>query len=216
MYSFLLFSLILLVIWALLYWKGNLKKEMLKLSLVTLFAGFTEILFVPSYWTPVTLLGDPKLGIEPFIFCFPLGGICTAIYQVLFKIKFRKNSKKIKNNSLLLIGPAVIWFFYMILKTSFMNSVLVGFFVDILIILFLRRDLFRTVLISSILFTVVYFAIFGFLIIINNEFLGMWNLKELNVIPGIGIPIEEVLWALLSGGLLGGSYKFIKGLEPVK
>lgn len=57
-YAWLIWSLLLLVIWAIVYFslKGQeSKKEMLVVSLWTSLLGLMEPLFVPEYWNPPSL-----------------------------------------------------------------------------------------------------------------------------------------------------------------
>lgn len=90
-FAWLLWSLILIVIWALVYAllksKGS-KEEMLLVSLWTSLLGFTEPFFVPEYWNPPSLFDlahRTVFDIESFVFSFAIGGIAVAIYERIFR-----------------------------------------------------------------------------------------------------------------------------------
>ena len=51
-----IWSLIILALWAIIYLlRKESRKEMLKMSLITMPFGLTEPLFVPEYWFPPSL-----------------------------------------------------------------------------------------------------------------------------------------------------------------
>ena len=84
-----IWSLIILALWAITYLskKGH-RKEMLKMSLITMPFGLTEPLFVPEYWFPPSLFDLAKktgFDIESLIFSFAIGGIGTVLYNLIFK-----------------------------------------------------------------------------------------------------------------------------------
>ena len=88
-YVWFIWSLIILALWAIIYVsKKGVRKEMLKMSLITMPFGLTEPLFVPEYWIPPSLFDlAEKTGfdIESLIFSFAIGGIGTVLYNLIFK-----------------------------------------------------------------------------------------------------------------------------------
>lgn len=89
-YVWFIWSLSSLGIWLIIYLARNsYRREMLKISLVTMLFGLTEPLFVPEYWNPPALFDlAQKTGfdIESFIFSFSIGGIgmyWSSLYEHL-------------------------------------------------------------------------------------------------------------------------------------
>ena len=86
--EWLVFSLILFVIWTVVFIFSRTKKEMLIVSALTMLLGLTEPIFVPEYWSPPSLFNlalRTGFDIESLIFSFVIGGIGAAIYETIFK-----------------------------------------------------------------------------------------------------------------------------------
>src|SRR3989344_6924470 len=89
------FSLILFIIWVIIFIFNKGKKEMLIVSALTMPFGLTEPLFVPEYWSPPSLFNlafKTGFDIESLIFSFAIGGIGSIIYESIFKSKHKKMS----------------------------------------------------------------------------------------------------------------------------
>lgn len=83
-YSYLMLSLGALAVWAIVfYFAVGIRKQMLALSVFGLLSAFSELLFIPDYWTPVTLwsfpIGPSYISLEDFIFGFAFIGIVSAL-----------------------------------------------------------------------------------------------------------------------------------------
>lgn len=93
-YVWFIWSIIILALWAVVYcYKKDSRKEMLKMSWITMPFGLTEPLFVPDYWHPPSVFDlAEKTGfdIESLIFSFAIGGIGTVLYNIIF---IRRNVK---------------------------------------------------------------------------------------------------------------------------
>lgn len=80
-YAWLNWSLILLIVWAIVYFSlknKESKKEMFVVSLWTSLLGLTEPLFVPEYWAPPSLFDlalKTGFDIESLFFAFGVGGL---------------------------------------------------------------------------------------------------------------------------------------------
>src|SRR3990167_8395738 len=95
--EWLIFSLILFVIWIIIFIFNKSKKEILIVSALTMPFGLTEPLFVPAYWSPPSLFNlaaNTGFDIESLIFSFAIGGIGSVIYEVIFKSKHKKMSMR--------------------------------------------------------------------------------------------------------------------------
>src|SRR3990167_7328932 len=92
-YIWLVWSLSLIVIWAVVYFSlknKESKKEMLIVSLWTSLLGLTEPLFVPEYWSPPSLFDlalKTGFDIESLLFAFGIVGLAVVIYERIFRVK---------------------------------------------------------------------------------------------------------------------------------
>ncbi|OPY36423.1 MAG: hypothetical protein A4E35_01962 [Methanoregula sp. PtaU1.Bin051] len=90
--AWLTWSLILLLIWAIVRYRirsREIRHEMLVVSLCTMLLGFTEPIFVPAYWDPPSLFDlawKTGFDLESFIFSFAIGGLGYALYMVIFPV----------------------------------------------------------------------------------------------------------------------------------
>ena len=86
-YVWLTWSSAFLLPWVALYaMKSTFHREMLRVSLLTSLLGFSEPIFVPTYWNPPSLFDLAQrtgFDIESLIFCFAIGGICAVAYNVI-------------------------------------------------------------------------------------------------------------------------------------
>src|SRR3989344_3479519 len=86
--EWLIFSLILFVIWIIIFIFNKSRKEMLIVSALTMPFGLTEPFFVPEYWSPPSLFNlaaNTGFDIESLIFSFAIGGIGSVLYETIFK-----------------------------------------------------------------------------------------------------------------------------------
>ena len=101
-YAWLIWSLMLLVIWAVVYFSLRSKesrKEMLIVSLWTSLLGLTEPFFVPEYWNPPSLFNlalRTGFDIESLLFAFGVGGLAVVIYEGIFPVKHERVSTEEK------------------------------------------------------------------------------------------------------------------------
>lgn len=185
--------------------------------LVTPFA-LSEVFFVPGYWLPDTI-GNPKLSIEDFIFSFAVGGIIAVIYELFMRGKIRHQrlcncyNGELFHGLILGIGVAVIFLSYVLLKINFMYAVYIGIMVDIVLIAITRPDLIKKVLYSGLIFGFLYFLFFSVLSFFVPSFIKHWNLAKLSRVIILGVPLEEILWAIGTGGLLGPIYEYLLSIK---
>ncbi|MEK6933893.1 MAG: hypothetical protein AABW75_03390 [Nanoarchaeota archaeon] len=140
-YSYLIAALISLFVWIFLFfWRRNLRKEMLVMSLLIGFLGlFLGLIYTLDWWHPLTIT-KTIIGFEDFIFGFSLGGTSAVIYEAVFKkrIKIRKIRRKEEirqnYNFLFLFTSSLIlflFFFYTLRLNSFYSSI-IGLLIPIL------------------------------------------------------------------------------------
>lgn len=180
--------------------------------------ALSEIFFVPGYWLPDTI-GNPKLSIEDFIFSFAVGGIIAVIYELFMKRKVRHQrlcncyNGELFHGLILGIGVVVIFFTYALFKINFMYAVYIGTIVDVILISITRPDLIRKVLYSGIIFGFLYFLFFSVFSFLTPNFIKHWNFSNLSGIIILGVPAEEILWAIATGSLLGPIYEYLLSIK---
>ncbi len=216
-------SLGLLFIWLAIFFtlrRKESRKEMLIVSLWTSLVGFAEPIFIPEYWDPPSLFDlAQKTGfdIESIIFAFSIGGIAAVIYEAIFKIKHRPVSLRERLRSIhklhyffLSLAPLtflLLWFFT---KTNPIYSASIAMFVGGIGAIICRRDLAKKILVGGIIFLGLYFTFFASF---NWAFPGyidqVWNFGAISGILILGVPIEELLFALTLGMLWSSLYEHL-------
>jgi hypothetical protein len=220
-YVWFIWSLIILCIWAVIYWfrKDN-RKEMLKMSLITMPFGLTEPLFVPEYWNPPSLFSLAQrtgFDVESLIFSFAIGGIGTVLYLLIFNRKYIEISKverhqhRHKWHIFILNIPIVIFFILAIFTgLNHIYCAVIALFIGALATNYCRPDLKSKIWIGGILFTLLYVAYFdSILIFYPNYVTEYWNLKSLSHILILGIPLEELLFSFTFGMYWSSLYEHV-------
>lgn len=223
-YAWLIWSLMLLAIWFAVYVSlrsKESKKEMLVVSLWTSFLGLTEPLFVPEYWTPSSffdLAQKTGFDIESLLFSFGVGGLAVVIYERIFLIRHEQVSMKEKHQPrhkfhLLALLSAPIIFIPLLIFTG-LNPIYSAFIALIgggLFTWYCRPDLKKKMLASAFIFLGLYFAYFLTLIAMYPGYVEkVWNLSAISGILILGIPLEELLFALSFGFIWSSLYEHIK------
>lgn len=221
-YAYLWGDLLLGVIWLIFFLdRKDLRKEIFTTSFLFSVLGFTEIAF-SEYWSPPTLfnlINRIGFSIEDILFMFFIGGICSCIFEVLFSKKDVVMRHKIHRHRgliaalLALIISVIIEHIYplqTIYTLSFLGIIFSLYFV------MRRKDLFFEALISGVIFTILYTLTFLFLF----QYIGFYNLyyhiENLSGIFLFGNPIEEYLFAFVSGFSGAIIYKYIFDEEITK
>ena len=219
--AWLSWSLILILIWVVIYTllKNNVsKKEMLVVSLWTAFLGFTEPFFVPTYWNPPSLFDlahRTGFDIESFIFSFGIGGIAVIAYDRIFRLRDKKvppherMSPRHRYHLLALISAPVI--FVVLFFTTTLNpiySAIIAMIAGGLATWYCRPDLKSKMFTSALIFLGIYFVYFQSLIALYPGYVEqVWNLKALSGVLVLGIPLEELLFAASFGFLWSSVYE---------
>lgn len=216
---YLLGSLILLAIWIIIYIRQKkLRKEMLIASILVTPAALSEVFFVPTYWLPDTI-GNPKLSIEDLIFSFAVGGIIAVTYELFMGRKIRHQrlcncyKGEVFHGLILGVGVAAVFLVYLMLKINFMYAVYIGIVVNIVLMVVTRPDLVGKILYSGLLFGSFYFIFFALFTIFVPGFFRHWNFNNLSGIVLLGVPLEEIIWAVGAGALLGPIYEYLLSIK---
>ena len=217
-YSYLLVSILLLFIWLILFfWRKDVKKEMVFMSLIFGFLGFfLGLIYTLDWWHPLTIT-KTIIGIEDFIFGFSLGGVSAVIYEEVFKKrvhirKTRKNIEKKRNrNFLFLFSFSLFLFllsFYVIRLNSFYSSI-IGILTPLLLILIKRKDLFFDSLVSGFLLLIIALLGTNIIELITPGWVkATWYFNNLSGIIILKLPLEDIIWFFLSGAFIGPLYEY--------
>jgi hypothetical protein len=215
-YTFLIGCLILTFVWIGLYnWCKDLRKVQLFGSWLALPLGLTEILFVPEYWSPVSLfnlISRYGVGIEDFILAFVGGGITAIIYKVVTKTKIEKYEFKNKGFFPYILFIGLFLGLEIILPKMTIYNLFLAFFIGNLYVAFSRPDLIKQMILSGLIFGGLYFIFFKSIDILFLNFIGnTYNISRLMGINIFGVPVEEILFGIMSGSFWGVIYEYVNG-----
>jgi hypothetical protein len=208
--EWLTWSLLLLVIWAIV-WKllksHEIRKEMLVVSAWTSLLGLTEPLFVPAYWNPPSLFNLAQttgFDIESIIFSFAIGGIGYALYMALFPVGHepsvprdeRIDTRHAYHLPLLLTTPVI---FISLLLGTHLNPIydaIVAMSAGGIATWYCRPDLKQKMVVSAVLFLILYYLYFQTLIAMFPGYVQrVWNMGAISGIMITGVPVEELIFA---------------------
>lgn len=206
-------SLGLLFYWLFIYFllvEGKEKKKrMLIASLWTSLLGLIQPILVPEYWSPPTLFNlTQRIGfnIESFIFAFSIGGIALVIYGAIFKTKHLPVRKL--HYFFLLLTPLTFLLLHFFTKINPIYSVSIAMLTGAIWVIICRRDLVKKVLVGGVIFLGLYFIFLsGFNWAYPGYISQAWNLRAISGILILGVPIEELLFALTLGMFWSSLYE---------
>ncbi|MEK7075864.1 MAG: lycopene cyclase domain-containing protein [Patescibacteria group bacterium] len=182
---------------------------MLIISLWTSLLGFTEPIFVPAYWSPPSLFDlahRTGFDIESLIFAFAAGGIVFSLYSAIF----HKIERKISSNhhsyrhrfhrAIWWSVPVLIIFFFFSTNLNPIYDFIIAGTIGGLLAAYCRPDLTKKMFISAVLFFILYYFYFLVLIAAYPGYVRqVWNLENLSGVLVTGIPLEELLFAIILG-----------------
>lgn len=187
---------------------------MLIMSLLATPLALFDLLYVPTYWKPITLFNMP-VGIEGFIFSFEIGGIAAAVYGALAHKalrKIRSYHSYISLPVLLSVLPITLLFnnYYPVNITV---GIHVGLCIGILLMLLLRKDLLESIVYAALLFGAIYFVA---LLVWSNIYpatMFWFTFDNLPKIFIVNVPFYEITFGLLFGAYWGNLYELVFGYK---
>jgi len=196
------------------YKRKDLRKEMLLMSLLAAPLALFDLIYVPTYWKPVTLFNIP-IGIEGFIFSFEAGGLATVLFEYIEKqapVRIKSYHNSLSILALLSILPVAFIFNYLF-PINITVGVHFGLLVGIIVMLLLRKDLLKSAFIASISFGLIYFLS---LLIWGNIFPDTVNWFTFENLPKIfilNVPLYEITFGFLFGAYWGNLYELLFGYK---
>ena len=229
-YAWFIWSLIILGVWGIIYWrKPQFRKEMWKLSWLTMPLGLTEPLFVPEYWAPPSLFGlanKSGFDIESLLFSFAIGGIGVVVYRLAYPTSLsaisehEKQHKRHQLHRALLFLPILIFLGLAVFtRLNHIYCGVIALFLGGVATIYCRPRLRAKIWAGGLLFLGLYFVYFGSLLLVFPDYVELyWNLEALTGILFLGIPLEELLFGFTFGMYWSGLYEHLYWyqLEPVK
>ena len=222
-YAWLLWSLLLLVVWAVIYLFLNTKeskREMLIVSAWTSLLGLTEPIFVPHYWNPPSLFNlayRTHFDIESFIFSFAIGGIAVVLYELFFSYRpgamggmERHHARHRYHLWALLSAPIVFATLLLVAPINPIYSAFIAMMIGGIATWYCRPDLKKKMIASAFLFLALYFLYFLTLIAAYPGYVErVWNLGAISGILFLGVPFEELMFAFGLGFYWSSVYEHV-------
>jgi hypothetical protein len=224
---FLLLSLVLFFVWALLFFFGKqTRREQIILSLVAIILTPMILLLATSdYLIRGTETEDSNgfIGIENFIFAFSFTGIAAVAYEILIGRRLKPLRRKHfwGNHHLNWLATLVIligaWFLVssamiLLFPIGSIYAFIVGGLLVITYIIAERHDLLFDSLFSGLFMAVLIFGLeqifFRHIFLIDPK--GIWQINNLSELSINQIPIEEIIWILVVGMAVGPAYEYMR------
>ncbi len=219
-YAYLSWSLLLLLIWAVLFIeRKDLRKKMVFSSLLGLPFALTEFLFVPEYWNPVTLFNFSSrfgIDIESFIWIFSVVGIASVLYEVVFDVHMKKGNHIKKSFAFSAYSGLVALVVLEIIIKEMGHKSSMHFLLGLMsvvgaVILAYRPDLFREAFIGGVLVLFLYMFSLLWIDFIFKDFISSWNPAGMWGVFFFGVPVEELIFAFVLGVIWGPVYEEFEG-----
>jgi hypothetical protein len=194
-----------LFLWAVFFWIliPDQRWPMVLSGILSMPYALASIVFVPEYWTPVRLINGVT-GLEDLLFSLSNGTLAWALAAGGFAKSWRLNLNPSRMARRYLIftlsGIAlslIVWFSGLKVMTAALISIVgLGLY-----ILSIYKDLWIISLLGMVGFSLLYGLVLKGVLSLNPEFLYQWNLANLSEFRIVGIPSEEIQWALGFGAV---------------
>ena len=221
MHVYLAWSLALLGVWAVVYFaRAVVRRKMLAISALTGALGLTEPIFVPRYWHPPTLFGLAErtgFDIESLIFAFAAGGLASVLYDAAIG----QESTRVHADARL--APRHRWHrwalatpvpvFIALFGLTSLNPIYIASLSLVAgggATVACRPDLLRRMAAGAGIFLVLYLVYFLSLVTVYPAYVGaVRHLPALSGVLILGIPLEELLFAISLGWMWSGVYEHV-------
>ncbi len=188
--------------------------------------GLTEPIFVPEYWAPPTLFDLAEttgFDLESLVFSFAIGGLASTCYELIFPVRHapigiaKRHLWRHRWHRVALLSPVATFLaLYLIDVFDPIYTVIIALFVGGLFAGCCRPDLLPKMATSAVIFGLFYLAFFLSLVRVYPDYVGhVWNLEDISGVLLLGVPIEELLFALCLGFLWSSVYEHVTWARPV-
>lgn len=209
-----------LVPWMVLFVVSPRRRQIMwRASWATALFGFTEPIFVPSYWNPPSLFELARrtgFDLESFIFAFAVGGIGAVLYNVATGTRYERmppgpqRGSRHRLHRTVLVAPFLLLAPAYLLPWNPIYPSLLCLTLGGLGTVLCRPDLLRNTVWGGLLFLILY-AVFmlGLRWLAPGYIESVWNLRALSGVLVYGIPLEELLFGLTFGMYWSGVYEHL-------
>lgn len=218
-YAYFFCCVVLFIFWMIIFLlRKDLRKEMLWASLIGLPFGFIDYLLIPRYWQPDIIFDfgiKQGFGIESFLFFSLMAGISSVIYEFVERKKLVKIKGDKRHHFLVLIFWVTLFIILVaIFPEHTIYNLMISLFVGTIILVSVRRDLLKHIIMSGFIFTIFYFIIF---VIIKEIFIdsvsSFYNLSNIWSFSVAGVPAEELFVAFTGGMFWSALYAYINAFR---
>lgn len=228
-YTWLMWASAFLIPWAALFVaRRELRRPMLRASVLTAPFGLTEPLFVPAYWHPPSLfdLADRTgFDLASFIFSFALGGLGVACYRALTHIPMlavderERMSGQHRRHRVSLLAPFIVFAALVWLPWNPIYAGIVAMTLGAAAAVLCRADLRRCTLFGGAIFLGLYTVFLsGLKWLWPGHIEAVWNLDDLLGWHPWVLPLEELLFGFAFGMYWSSVYEHLSWqrapLEP--
>lgn len=214
----LIWAAALLVPWILLYLAFPAHRSAMRwASLYTMPFGLSEPLFVPRYWNPPSLFDLAQrtgFDIESLIFTFGIGGVAAVLYSVITRRRARAVPLRERQQPLhrhhykALAAPFIVFPILYLFPWNPIYAGIVAMLIGAATAIACRPDLKTKTWIGGLLFLAYYVTfLLGLEWTAPGYIERVWNLPALSGVLVLGIPSEELLWAVAFGMYWSGVYE---------
>jgi hypothetical protein len=221
-YAYLIGALIFFIIWLpIFYFRKDLRRELIFAGIIGSLLAATDVLWVPEYWDPpflFDLMNKIGVTIEDLTIGFFEGGVAA----VLFEVVERRREYKIKKDHKYHLGALIVFLIgYFLLEFLFPATTLINWCISAVIASIVvgvyRRDLISQMLAGGLFFTLTYFLLFQFFIVVFPAYIPtFYNLENFSGVYIINLPIEEISFAFTTGMLWSILYEYTLGYRDKK
>lgn len=153
-------------------------------------------------------------GLVRLLTLFMFGALAAAAYEIVFRKFFRLHTRSRRPLLWMLLGP-VVFLLGVMTTADTVGPLIFALFVEVGLILALRRDLVWDVLFSGGVMAVFYFIVVLILVRVLGAPVGSSTLVQTTFsgFAWLGVPIEELIAVALFGALWGPMYPAFKDLK---
>lgn len=215
--AYLFGSFVLLVPWLILYYRrADLRKQMIFFSILSGMMSLvgSYVWWTVDWWHPQTVTGT-RTGVEDVLIGFASGGIASAIYEEVFRLRVSKRRKQKKHGLglaiLILLTLSVIAILFWQFHSKSFWSLTIAMLIGGVLLVGIRRDLANDALMSGVLTVIASLPFYFFIMLFSPGWIDATYDKTLSGIRVLGIPIEEYVFYFFWGFCIGPAYAYWEG-----
>lgn len=197
---------------------------MLEISLLTAPLGLTEPLFVPAYRAPATVFDlalRTGFDLESLLFSFSVGGIASVLCERLLGLRHAPVPEAERDGPrhrfhLLALGAAPLSFagFLAVARMNPIYAASLALLVGAAACAACRPDLLASMGRGGLAFGLLYTAFFaGLAAAFPGWVEATWRLEELSGVLLLGVPLEEILFAVALGFCWSTLYEHLRWIR---